>query len=167
MSKQRVDDAAVRVALLSADFGAASDEIDAAAARVFGVNRTDLRILDLVNRSGRLSAGLLAAAAGLSPAATTTAVQRLVTAGHLVRAVDPADRRRVVLTLTDSAVALVRSCYGPLGTATLQLLRSMSPAELATVEAFLSAGVTLQREAAARIRAMPVAAAPPRRPPHA
>src|SRR5919112_5625370 len=131
MSKQRVDDAAVRVALLSADFGAASDEIDAAAARVFGVNRTDLRILDLVNRSGRLSAGLLAAAAGLSPAATTTAVQRLVTAGHLVRAVDPADRRRVVLTLTDSAVALVRSCYGPLGAATLRLLRSMSPPDLA------------------------------------
>ena len=43
MSKQQADDVVTRVALLSADFGAASDEIDAAAAQVFGVNRTDLR----------------------------------------------------------------------------------------------------------------------------
>jgi len=154
MSKQPAEDAVTRVALLSADFGAASDEIDAAAARVFGVNRTDLRILDLVNRAGSMSAGVLAAAAGLSPAATTTAVQRLVAAGHLVRAVDPADRRRVVLTLTDSAVALVEGCYGPLATATLRLLATMSPTDLAAVEAFLRAGVDIQREAAARIRTM-------------
>jgi hypothetical protein len=93
-------------------------------------------------------------AAGLSPAATTTAVQRLVAAGHLRRTVDPADRRRVVLTLTDSAVALVNSCYGPLGGATLRLLATMSPTDLATVEAFLRAGVALQREAAARIQTM-------------
>ena len=154
MSKQLAGNAVTRVALLSADFGAASDEIDAAAARVFGVNRTDLRILDLVNRAGSMSAGVLAAAAGLSPAATTTAVQRLVAAGHLVRAVDPADRRRVVLTLTDAAVALVNTCYGPLGAATLRLLATMSPADLATVEAFLRAGVALQGEAAARIQTM-------------
>jgi len=154
MSKQPAEDAVTRVARLSADFGAASDEIDAAAARVFGVNRTDLRILDLVNRAGSMSAGVLAVAAGLSPAATTTAVQRLVAAGHLVRAVDPADRRRVVLTLTDDAVALVDSCYGPLGAATLRLLATMSPTDLATVEAFLRAGVALQREAARRLRTM-------------
>ena len=146
-------------ALLSADFGAASDEIDAAAAQVFGVNRTDLRILDLVNRAGSMSAGVLAVAAGLSPAATTTAVQRLVAAGHLVRAVDPGDRRRVVLTLTDSPGALVDSCYGPLGAA-LRLLATMSPTDLATVEAFLRAGVALQREAAGRIRTMADGAAP-------
>jgi DNA-binding MarR family transcriptional regulator len=160
MSKQPAEDAVTRVAQLSADFGAASDEIDAAAARVFGVNRTDLRILDLVNRGGSMSAGALAAAAGLSPAATTTAVQRLVAAGHLLRTVDPADRRRVVLTLTDAAVALVEGCYGPLDGATQRLLATMSPTDLATVEAFLHAGVALQREAAARIRTMADGAAP-------
>jgi len=48
----------------------------------------------------------------------------------------------------------VDSCYGPLGGATLRLLATMSPTDLATVEAFLTAGVTLQREAAARIRTM-------------
>ena len=87
----------------------------------------------------------------------------LLSVGHLLalaalwaaaRGADPADRRRVVLTLTDSAVALVDSCYGPLGGATLRLLATMSPKELATVEAFLRAGVALQREAAARIRRM-------------
>ncbi len=150
----------MRVAMLSADFGAASDEIDAAAARVFEVNRTDLRILDLVNRAGALSAGALASAAGLSPAATTTAVQRLVAAGHLIRAIDPVDRRRVVLRLTESARGLVRRCYGPLGEATRSLLESMSPAALAVVEDFLRAGVALQREAAARIRALPDGAVP-------
>jgi hypothetical protein len=48
----------------------------------------------------------------------------------------------------------VGSCYGPLGGATQRLLATMSPTDLGTVEAFLRAGVALQREAAARIRTM-------------
>jgi DNA-binding MarR family transcriptional regulator len=142
-----------RVAAAAADFGSAADEVDAAVAEALGVNRTDLRIVGAVALAGELSAGALSAAVALSPAATTTAVQRLVAAGHLTRAVDPADRRRTVLTLTASAAALVERAYGPVASEGRAALDDYTPAELAAVERFLRAGIALQRHHAARIRA--------------
>jgi hypothetical protein len=55
----------------AADFGAAADAVDTAAAALFGINRTDLRILGLVFEAGTMAAGPLAAAAALTPSATT------------------------------------------------------------------------------------------------
>ena len=141
-----------RVAQASADFGAANTEVDDAVADLLGVNGTDRRIVGLVFTAGPLSAGALAAAAGLSPAATTTAVQRLVAAGHLVREIDPGDRRRTVLTLTDSATEVVRRSYGPVAEEGMRILGGYRPDELALIDRFLRAGIDLQRRHAARIR---------------
>ncbi len=136
----------------AADFGAAADEVDAAAAGVLGVNRTDLRILGLVGDAGALAAGELAVAAGLSPAATTAAIQRLVAAGHLSREVDPADRRRAVVTVTPATAGVLDRLYTPIGVAGRAELARYSPAELAVIADFLRRGVRLQRAEAARIR---------------
>jgi DNA-binding MarR family transcriptional regulator len=144
-----------RVAEASADFGAAADEVDAAVAEAMGVNRTDLRIVGAVALAGELSAGALAQAVRLSPAATTTAVQRLVAAGHLTREVDPIDRRRTVLALTPGAAEQIELAYGPVATEGRQALDGYSAAELAVVERFLRDGIALQRTHAARIRADP------------
>ena len=57
------------------------------------------------------------AAAGLSPAATTAAIQRLVAAGHLSRDVDGRDRRRAVVALTPPARDLFDRAYTPIGRA--------------------------------------------------
>ncbi len=143
-----------RVAQATADFGAATDAVDAAAAEAFGVNRTDLRILGAVQRNGQLTAGGLAAAAGLSPAATTTAIQRLVAAGHLTRETDEADRRRVVLALTDDAKRLSERVYGPLGRAGRTELQRFTDAELGLIGTFLQRGGRLQLAQAERIRAL-------------
>ncbi len=142
------------MARAAADFGAAADDVDAATAVALGVNRTDLRLLGLVHRAGSLSAGALASAAGLSPAATTTAVQRLVAAGHLLREIDPADRRRTVLTVTDSAAASIALAYGPVADDGRRELAGYQSAELAVIERFLRAGIDLQRRHAARIRTL-------------
>jgi DNA-binding MarR family transcriptional regulator len=150
VSKQ--SDLVERVAQASADFGAANTEVDDAVADLLAVNSTDRRIVGLVFAAGSLSAGALAAAAGLSPAATTTAVQRLVAAGHLVRAIDPDDRRRTVLTLTDSAAEEIRRGYGPVAEEGQRLLAGYRPDELALVERFLRQGIDLQRRHATRIR---------------
>jgi DNA-binding MarR family transcriptional regulator len=150
VSKQ--SDLVERVAQASADFGAANTEVDDAVADLLAVNGTDRRIVGLVFVAGSLSAGALAAAAGLSPAATTTAVQRLVAAGHLVRAIDPGDRRRTALTLTDSAAATIRASYGPVAEEGARILAGYRPDELALIERFLQAGIDLQRRHAARIR---------------
>jgi DNA-binding MarR family transcriptional regulator len=146
----------------AAAFGAASDAVDSAAAAVFGVNRTDLRILGLVAEAGTMAAGALATAAGLSPAATTTAIQRLVSAGHLSRGVDDRDRRRAVVAVTPPARDLLGDVYAPIGRAGRRELARYSAGELAVILDFLRRGIRLQLAQAERIRAMGAEFAGPR-----
>jgi predicted Zn-dependent protease len=51
--------------------GQAGDTMEQAAAEFLGVHRTDTRLLDVLQMAGRLSAGELARAGRLSPAAVT------------------------------------------------------------------------------------------------
>lgn len=138
----------------AAALGDATDVVDAAAATVLGVNRTDLRILGLIGTEGTMAAGPLAAAAGLSPAATSTAIQRLVAAGHLTRATDPGDRRRAVVRLTPSASAALDRIYGPIHSAGLRELARYSAPELALIIDFLARGRRMQLDQAERIRTL-------------
>jgi DNA-binding MarR family transcriptional regulator len=150
VSKQSAVERAARAA---AEFGDAADAVDAAAAVVFGVNPTDLRLLGAV-RHGPLTAGQVAEAVHLSPAAATTAIQRLVAAGHLTRAPDPADRRRAIVGLTDSARRLAEQIYGPVGEAGVAALQRWTGQELELIADFLERGRALQLAEAARIREM-------------
>jgi DNA-binding MarR family transcriptional regulator len=150
VSKQSAVERAARAA---SEFGDAADAVDSAAAVVFGVNRTDLRILGTLLRSA-LTAGEVAAAVHLSPAAATTAIQRLVARGHLTREPDPADRRRAVVALTDSAREMAERIYGPVGEAGVAALQRWSAAELALIADFLERGRALQLAEAERIRSM-------------
>jgi DNA-binding MarR family transcriptional regulator len=138
----------------AAGVGAAAGAVDDAAAAAFGVNRTDLRIIGLLHRAGELSAGQLAAAAGLSPAATSTAIQRLAAAGHLTRAVDGHDRRRAVVALTAPAAGLLTRIYAPIGHAGRAELGRYSPAELQLITGFLRRGTRLQLSQADRVRGL-------------
>jgi DNA-binding MarR family transcriptional regulator len=149
-SRGRYDEAAQA----AADFGAAGDLVDDAAAAVLGVNRTDLRLLGLVATAGAMSAAALASAAKLSPAATTTAIQRLAAAGHLTRTVDQNDRRRAVVALTPGATDMIERIYGPVARAGRRELARYSDAELALITDFLRRGIQLQLAQAERIRAM-------------
>jgi DNA-binding MarR family transcriptional regulator len=150
VSKQSAVERAARAA---AEFGDAADAVDAAAAVVFGVNRTDLRLLGAV-RHGPLTAGQVASAVHLSPAAATTAIQRLVARGYLTREPDPDDRRRAVVALTASAHELAERVYGPVGEAGMVAFRRWTAAELELIADFLERGRALQLAEAGRIRAM-------------
>src|SRR3954471_7460715 len=83
-----------------------TDALDQAASELLGINRTDARCIDIVLLRGRLTAGELASAAGLSPGAVTTALDRLERAGFARRARDPDDRRRVLVEPTDQMAEL-------------------------------------------------------------
>jgi DNA-binding MarR family transcriptional regulator len=120
---------------------------------VFGVNRTDLRLLGAL-RHGALSAGRVADAVQLSPAAATAAIQRLVARGHLTREPDPDDRRRAVVALTPSARRLAERIYGPVGEAGVAALQRWTVAELELIAGFLESGRALQLAQAHRIRGM-------------
>ena len=144
----------VDAATAAADFGASAGAVDEAAAAAFGVNRTDLRIIGTLHQHGALTAGQLAEKCRLSPAATSTAVQRLVGGGHVTRAVDANDRRRAVITVTGSAVERLKAIYGPVGEAGMTQLAEYSPEQLALLTDFLRRGEALQHAQAGRIRSL-------------
>jgi DNA-binding MarR family transcriptional regulator len=81
----------------------ATDRFDQAVADTIGLNRTDMRCLDILDRQGRLTAGQLAEQTGLTSGAVTTVIDRLEAAGHASRVRDTADRRRIYVELTDEA----------------------------------------------------------------
>ncbi|PRC49459.1 hypothetical protein C6A85_74605 [Mycobacterium sp. ITM-2017-0098] len=51
---------------------------------------------------------------GVSAAAITYLVERMVDSGHLLREVDPADRRRVKLRMSEAGIDVARGFFTPL-----------------------------------------------------
>jgi DNA-binding MarR family transcriptional regulator len=62
-----------------------------------GMHVTDQRCLDILTRTGPITAGELAQRTGLTTGAITGVIDRLEKAGFVRRAKDRADRRRVVI----------------------------------------------------------------------
>jgi DNA-binding MarR family transcriptional regulator len=152
MSNESRDTLIAAVAREIAEFQSASEVVDEAAAQRMGINRTDLRCLGLLFGRGPLNAGQVASESGLSPAATTAALDRLERAGYARRVRDPADRRGVLVELTALAHQRLQEIYGPVGRAGMARLAGYSDAELALLRDFLCEGRRFQIEQAARIR---------------
>ena len=91
----------------------AVDQMDDAAARALGINRTDGRCLDVIDREGPVAAGRLAEASGLTTAAVTAVIDRLERAGYARRVGDPNDRRRVLVELTPLMRERAAVIWGP------------------------------------------------------
>ena len=92
----------------------AQDAFDDVAAAFMGINRTDLRCMDIVDRAGQVTAGALARESGLSSGAVTTVIDRLEAAGYVRRVRDETDRRRVLVELTDEARRRAWEVWGPI-----------------------------------------------------
>ena len=84
-----------------------------------------------------LSPARLARQMGMTTGATTILLNRLETAGHLVRSRESADRRRVTLRPTPASRDRARHYLAAAGTEIAGVLRTTPPAELRTVAAFL------------------------------
>ena len=79
--------------------GAVMQLLGAAAAEKIGINVTDLNCLNILALRGRMTAGELARATGLTTASITGVLDRLEEAGFVRRERDLQDRRRVVVRL--------------------------------------------------------------------
>ena len=90
----------------------ATDRFDQAVADAAGLNRTDMRCLDVLGREGPVTAGRLAEATGLTSGAMTTALDRLERAGLARRTRDAVDRRRVLVEATALAQREAGRFYG-------------------------------------------------------
>ncbi|BAJ26184.1 MULTISPECIES: MarR family transcriptional regulator [Kitasatospora] len=118
------------------------DLLAAAFARRNGLHPTDLRaliaLLDAAREGTPATPGRLGRELRLNSAGTTAVLDRLERLGLVRRDRDPDDRRRVLLAVTERAVALGQGFFGPLIGETVALVEGLSPAERATVEGFLA-----------------------------
>ena len=130
-----------------------TDAIDQSVCAILGINRSDARCLDIVERHGRISAGDLAAESGLTTGAVTALLDRLERGGAVRRVPDPGDRRRVLVELTPEAQQTSNELFGPMAEAAATLLSRYTREELLLLRDFLRRGREISTEHLARIQA--------------
>jgi DNA-binding MarR family transcriptional regulator len=108
----------------------ATDRFDQAVADALGLNRTDMRIIDVLQRQGQVTAGQLAGATGLTSGAMTTALDRLERMGYARRLRDPEDRRRVLVEATPQVLAAAQRFYAEHQASSERLYHRYSAEEL-------------------------------------
>jgi DNA-binding MarR family transcriptional regulator len=129
----------------------AYDRFHDAVAAYLGVNRTDLRCLDILDLAGRRTAGELAAEMGMSTGAVTALLDRVEKAGYVRRVRDPGDRRRVLAELTEQARQRGWEIYQPFTELTGPAFARFTAEQLATVRDFLQVGNAFYAEQTARV----------------
>jgi DNA-binding MarR family transcriptional regulator len=134
-------DAGVDVGVLLRRLSVELDAVSQRFADEEGLGRTDVRALTALmdaTRDGRgLTAGGLGAAVDLSSASVTALVDRLERMGHVHRERDEADRRRVVVAVSESAMAAGRRFFGALQEEILDAMEGYTDEELKVVRRFL------------------------------
>jgi DNA-binding MarR family transcriptional regulator len=123
------------------------DRFEDAVAAYFGVNRTAMRCMEVLDRLGQLTAGEIATHTALTSGAVTAMLDRLERMNLVQRLPDQSDRRRVLVQLTDKARRLAGEVYGPLADE-MTLFEQYTDDELRLIEDFIRAAtLTLDRHA--------------------
>jgi DNA-binding MarR family transcriptional regulator len=144
---------AMAFALAVRQTGSLMNLMGQAAADRVGINATDLNCLNILSFSGSLTAGELARATGLTTASITGVVDRLEAAGFVRRERDPADRRRVVVTIEiEKALREVASIFAPMVADWQGLAEGYSDAELQLIVEFYDQMQHIIRTHLARLR---------------
>ena len=128
----------------------AYDRFEDAAADYFGVNRTAMRCMDVLDRAGQLTAGEIARQTGLTSGAATALVDRLERAGYVRRLRDAADRRKILVELTEAARQGAAEVYGPFSEVLSEYDR-YSDSDLRLITSYINRGSDLLLTHAARI----------------
>jgi DNA-binding MarR family transcriptional regulator len=114
---------------------------DLAAARL-EISPADLRCLNVIQNAGLNTAGLtageLAREVGVTTGAITGTLDRMESAGYAERRVDPADRRRIRLTITPYFLERAEAIWAPLAADWQRRIAArFTAAELETIVKFL------------------------------
>lgn len=113
-----------------------------------GLAMTDVRALTVLAMAGEpMPAGELARRVALSSSAATRLVDRLEASGHAVRVADPTDRRRVLVTHTETATDVAEDWFQPLAVRLAQRLEPLS-AEQARIVVEVVEGIAADLRAA-------------------
>ncbi len=134
-----------------------------AAADRMGVSQSDFECIDIIGQRGRVTAGDLAAASGLTTGAVTGVIDRLEAAGIARRERDPGDRRRVYVSILPKALAAGNAHYGAFEKAANALFASYSDAELKFLIDYFTRSRDLMRATVEALKAAPAKPRSPRR----
>ncbi|KRB20469.1 MULTISPECIES: MarR family winged helix-turn-helix transcriptional regulator [Mesorhizobium] len=130
----------------------ATQAYDEAVGTKLGLNMAERHCIGLLY-SGPQSAGAIATATGLTPAAVTALIDRLEARGLLTRTRSLEDRRKVVIEATEATRELSSRYYGAIAKEGEKVIATFSDAELATISRFINAALDLQRAQLARLKA--------------
>lgn len=112
-----------------------------------GLSAVEEKTIDLLQRSGPLSAGELVELTGLAPASVSGLVDRLEQKGFARRVKDPKDRRRVHVEIDPTVDARFAPLFAPFAARLADLYAEYSDAELRLILDFLRRSAEIQREA--------------------
>jgi len=152
MSRDKKQDLVDELLHLARAHEAANDAFDEVAREKLGINRTDLRCLNIVDNSGPMTAGRLAELSGLTTAAVTSVLDRLERAGYARRVRDQPDRRQVMVEVTPLLAERATPIWGPLGEEARSTLSRMSAEELRALIDFYRLGIELNERHIGRVR---------------
>ena len=125
----------------------AMSEAETALGRRMRMHPTDLAAMGYLSLTDEpVGPSELAHRLALSPAAATELVDRLTSAGHVERHRDLADRRRIRLEPSESAVSTVRGQLGSLLAALDAAVQESDPEERAAIRRFLDRAATAYEE---------------------
>jgi DNA-binding MarR family transcriptional regulator len=130
----------------------ADDLFDECVAEFLGVNRSDARCLDIVDRLGKTTPGRLAAESGLTTGAVTALLDRMEQAGYLQRTRDTEDRRRIWIEITDQTRRMNALLFGHLRVMMPPLFQRFTPDQLAAIVEFLEVATWINRQRAALLQ---------------
>lgn len=134
------------VSFLLQDLINLSNEVERELARNLGINLTDYRTLTMLATMGPTTVGGLAERIGATAATTTAILNRLEDRGFVARERVDGDRRRVLVSVTQSVFGEIMQLMGPVMTRTNAHVVALPPAEQATIEAFLTGANDMLRE---------------------
>lgn len=130
----------------------ATHQMDAAVHAAMGVNATEGRCLDIIDRHGRIAAGMLAGEAGLTNGAVTGVLDRLEAKGYARRVPDSKDRRRILVEITNKRRRAATKLYSPLKEMSDEWIEDRSEEELRLLVEFNELRRDLNERRAAEIR---------------
>jgi DNA-binding MarR family transcriptional regulator len=117
-----------------------------------GLNATDARCLDILSRTGPVTAGRLAELTGLTTGAITGVVDRLEKPGYVRRVRDAEDRRRVIILPVPERELPINASLETGARRVEELLDGYSDEQLSVIHDFLSRSASMTPAEIANVR---------------
>lgn len=132
------------------EYSTAAVMLHSAVAEALALGITEIKTLDLLQRSGPLTAGEIAARTGLATASVTSLIDRLVKKRFVQRRRDRTDRRRVVVNITVNVDRKIAPLFQSLNRRMRSRFEAFNEEQIALIEGFLMSGAQEMREEATR-----------------